>query len=67
MLQAVSFASAIDITVLFLVWRPPDILVEFWIDAIVFTAIAVSTASLAVLIWRMNLSKKKGRKSHAAE
>ena len=59
MLQAISFALAIDISVLFSIWIPTDILVVFWVDAIVLTAVAVSTASLAIFIWRMNAPNRK--------
>lgn len=60
MLKAVSFALAMDLTVLFMLWKPSNILVVFWTDAVVLTLIAGSTASLAILIWRMNHPKKKG-------
>jgi hypothetical protein len=60
MMKAVSFALAMDLTVIFMIWTPTNILVIFWTDAIVLTTIAASTASLAFLIWRMNHPKKKG-------
>ena len=60
MLQAVSFAAAMILTVLFSYWRPKNILVMFWVDAVVLTAIAGSTAALALLMWRTNHPKKKG-------
>lgn len=54
MLQAVSFALAIDMTLLFQFWVPSDILVLFWINAIVFTLIAGATFGLTVMLWRTN-------------
>jgi hypothetical protein len=60
MLKSVSFALAMDLTVVFMIWQPTDVLVIFWTDAIVLTFISASTASLAFLIWRMNHPKKKG-------
>lgn len=57
MLQAVSFAVAIDLTALFIIWTPKNIMVLFWINAIVFTGIAISTSALAVVMWQI---KKKG-------
>ena len=62
MLQAISFALAVDFTALFAVWSPKNILVMFWVNTIVFTAIAVSTSSLALLMWKLNHPKK--RKNH---
>src|SRR5688572_19826973 len=53
MLQAVSFAGALNITVLFAFWRPKDILIIFWVQALLFTAIAVSTSTLVLVTIRM--------------
>lgn len=62
MLQAVSFAMAMDLTALFSYWHPKDILVVFWIDAFVLTAVSVSTAAFAVLILKMNYdASRKGK------
>lgn len=60
MLQAICFAAAVDLTVLFTYWTPRDILVQFLIETVVFTAIAISSSALAVIMWRMNHPKKKG-------
>lgn len=57
MLQALSFAAAIDLTALFSFWTPKSILVLFWVNAIVFTGIAISTSALAWVMWEI---KKKG-------
>lgn len=59
MLQAVAFAMAIDLTVLFEIWRPINILVLFWVNAVVFTFIASSTSALAIFMWRLNHPSKK--------
>lgn len=59
MLQAVSFAVAMDATVIFTLWTPKSILVLFWINAIVFTAIAISTSLLAWWMWSLRRSAKK--------
>jgi hypothetical protein len=59
MLQAISFAVAIDVSATFSIWRPSDILVIFWVDAIILTAVAASTASLTIFIWRMNAPNRK--------
>lgn len=63
MLQAVSFAVAMDLTALFSYWHPSDILVVFWVDAFILTAISVSTAAFAVLILKMNYdASRKGKR-----
>ena len=61
MLKACSFALAMDLACLFMVWQPKNILIIFWADAIVLTLIAGSTLALAILILKLNLPKKKGR------
>lgn len=62
MLQSISFALAMDLTVAFAIWTPKNILVLFWINAFVFTFIAGTTTTMAVwLAMMMGLySKKKG-------
>ena len=57
MWQAISFASAFDIGVLFTIWHP-DALVIFWVSALVYTGIAGSTSSMAFYIWRTNSTRK---------
>lgn len=57
MMQAISFAAAIDLTALFAFWHPNDVYILFWINAVVFTGIAISTSLLAWFMWQI---KKKG-------
>lgn len=57
MLQSVSFALALDCTLLFQFWFPEDILIIFWINALVFILIAVATASLTWMMWTTNHPK----------
>ncbi len=59
MLQAVSFAFATDMSVLFAFWGPRDILIRFWINALMLTMIAISTSALAWLILRMNFPRQR--------
>jgi hypothetical protein len=59
MLQAISLAVAMDLSALFSVWTPRDILILFWVDALVLTAIAGSTASLSIFMFRLNHPKKR--------
>lgn len=54
MLQAVSFALALDMTLLFTFWMPGDVLVIFWTNALVFFLIAISTCLLTVMLWKTN-------------
>lgn len=58
MVQAISFAVAVDVNLLFTVWRPKDVLILFWIHLGLLSAIAASTAGLAFLIFRMNFKRK---------
>lgn len=60
MLQAVAFAVAMDMSLLFSFWQPKDIRIVFWVNAIVLTGIAVSTSSLTVLMWKANYLQKRG-------
>lgn len=50
MLQAVSFAAAMDLSLMFSFWRPTNLVVIFWIDALVLTAIAASTILLTITV-----------------
>lgn len=58
MLQALSFAAAIDLTALFAFWTPKSILVLFWVNAIVFTGISISTSALAWVMWQIKKERK---------
>lgn len=63
MLQAVTIAFALDVTVLFQFWHPKDILWVFWIEVVIYTMIAYSTAMLAWMSWRLNHPKRtKGKR-----
>lgn len=59
MLLSISYAFALDITVLFAFWRPTDILTIFWTDALVFTFIAGASLALVILVVKMNYLKRK--------
>lgn len=57
MWQAISFAAALDVTVIFTFWRsrtPNILMMILTIDAIVLTAIAASTAAMAFYILYLN-------------
>lgn len=57
MLQAVSFALAIDLTLLFQFWVPTNVLIVFWVNFFVFFLIAIATGALTIMLWRTNHKK----------
>ena len=59
MLKAITMAAALDMTVLFAFWTPSDILVLFWIEAVVFTGIAISTTTLVWVTIRLRYPTKR--------
>lgn len=59
MLLSISYAFALDVTVIFAFWRPSDILAVFWTDVIVFTFIAGASLALVILVIKMNYLKRK--------
>jgi hypothetical protein len=54
MLQAISLALALDMTVLFQYWQPEDILVSFWIQVLIFGLISVGAIYKCVVLWQAN-------------
>lgn len=63
MIQAFAFALIVDITLIFSYWRPDsrsDIVVRFWVDAILLTVVAGATLLLAVTIWQLNHRTHQG-------
>jgi hypothetical protein len=62
MWQATSSAAAKDAAVIFMFWRPKTpgaIVTVLWLDAVILTAIAGSTFSLAFYILLLNRFRKK--------
>lgn len=57
MLQAIAFASAVDLTALFQFWQPKSVLVYFWIETLTFIFIAIASGLLTWGLWRTNHSK----------
>lgn len=57
MLQAISFALAIDFTLLFQFWVPVNVLIVFWMNAAVFFLIAIATGALTIKLWILNHRK----------
>jgi len=57
MLQAVAFALAIDMTLLFQFWVPVNVLIIFWMNAFVFFLIAIATGALTIMLWHTNHKK----------
>jgi hypothetical protein len=59
MLQAVVLAAAIDMTIVFYFLKPKDVLIIFWVQALVYTGIAVSTITLAWATFRTRYPPKR--------
>lgn len=53
MVQAIAFALVLDFSVLFQYWQA-DIAVRFWINALLFTLIAVASTWLTLMLWKIN-------------
>src|SRR6478736_7548462 len=64
MFQAMSFAFAIDLTLLLTVWQPKNIQIDFWLQMMSLTAISVSTIALSFKMWSLNHPKKKDEGKH---
>lgn len=63
MFKAISFALAIDLTVLLQVWQPDDIRVAIWVSIFVFGCIAVATGWLTYMLWQNNFTSTRRRKN----
>lgn len=58
MAHSIAFALAMDVTVLFQYWHPNDILAVFWVEALMFTFIAIATTALTYMLWLYNYRKR---------
>jgi len=64
MTYAISLAVALDVSCLFAYWRPKNILIQFWVDVICFTFIAIASALMtAVMIGANYKSHRKLRRT----
>lgn len=59
MVKAITFAVTMDLTLLFMFWRPSNIMIRFWINAILLTAVAMTSAWMAWNIWRIGHPNRK--------
>lgn len=59
MYHALSYAVTLDATVLFQMWHVKNVLVIFWTGVALYSSIALSTASLAWHIWKLNAPNRK--------
>lgn len=59
MLQAISLAMALDMTVLFQYWTPKNVLTAFWMQVIVFALISIGAVYKCWVLWRLNYRKKE--------
>lgn len=60
MAQALALAATIDLWCILQLW-PPNLLVHYYLDAVVLTAVALATAGLTIFLWRVNRPKKNGQ------
>jgi hypothetical protein len=68
MLLAVNMALAVDLSTMFLFWRPTSTVIRFWINGTILTLIAISTLLLTIFMWRLkHSSQKKGRSTNAVK
>jgi len=54
MMLGLSLALALDLTVLFTFWVPRDILLRFWINLVILSAIAWACLRVTWTVWRLN-------------
>lgn len=54
MFKALSFAVAVDMTLVFRLWDSEPVLLAYWITAFAYTFIAVTTGGLVVMLLYYN-------------
>ena len=59
MLQATSFAVAMDLNIVFLFWTPANRPLFYLVNSLVFTIIAFATSALALMMWRLNVATQQ--------
>jgi hypothetical protein len=64
MVQSIAFAAALDMTIIFQYAKTDNLLFLFWLNTFVFGLIAVSTACLAGVIFRLNYIQNS-KKAHS--
>ena len=57
MAQTVSLALAVDVNVLFILWRP-SVMVRLCVNGVAITLIAISAWSMGLLMWKRYFPKK---------
>lgn len=57
MLLCTSYALALDGTLIMALWRPDNYLVRFWVNLVLFSLLAISSAAITRMLWRTNHSK----------
>lgn len=62
MMQSIAFAAAIDVTVIFQYWEPRSILLQFWIEVIIFSLIALASAALTLTLLHAQLKQRRPRR-----
>ena len=61
MLLGITLAVALDLSLLFGVWKPHDLWPLLVIQAIIYTMIAFATTGLTFHLWKLNYSSKKNK------
>lgn len=59
MIQAIAFASALDIQAVRVFWKPKDMIPVYFVNALTLSCIGVATTALAIYVWRMVRARKK--------
>lgn len=62
MVRGITFALAMDLTALFAMWNPNNIVLEFWTQIVVFSIVAITNLAMAGLIWRMRYFRRKAKR-----
>lgn len=62
MTQAIAFMLAIDMTLVAQFWQPDDIIILFWINAIILSFVAIATGWLTVTMVKANYMKHQRSK-----
>jgi len=59
MVYGVAYALIVDTTLLFQYWHPDEILVLFWINAVMFSLVAFSATVITLTLWVTNYKHHK--------
>lgn len=60
MLQTMSLALTVDVSTMFAFWKPKDVLIVFWVDALMLTLLAISAILMAFFMLKLRSHSLKG-------